>query len=1260
MKEKQLLKYGWEFQKLPICNGVIPDSFEETAFTPVVLPHDWMIGQAENLYEDTVGWYRHRLILEPERIEPENAKLENTEPENVIPESAKLENVIPENTEPESVTSGNAGQKIETGMQSGTPRYFLRFEGVYMDCTIFVNGKKAGEWKYGYTTFEVDITEFAKAGENEILVKVVHQCPNSRWYTGAGIYRPVWLIKREAAHFAADGIYIHTEKKENGYDTEISAEVVLPEGADAADYQVSYQLYDKEKKLVAETSVSAKAPEAVLFVRNANEWSLNEPYLYKLRASLWYAGNNRNVQTTRRQTGRTGELQTEAASASTDTDETLLEEEVISYGYRTLLFTTEKGFFLNGEHIKLNGVCLHHDLGCLGSALNKCALRRQLALMQEMGANAIRTAHNMPAVELMELADEMGILVLSESFDCWKKPKNPYDYARFFEEWAERDVANWIRRDRNHPSVLMWSVGNEIYDTHADERGQETLRWLMGLVAEHDPKQNAPATFGSNFMPWENTQKCADIIKLMGYNYAEKLYEEHHKKHPDWMIYGSETSSIVQSRGIYHFPVEKEILADDDEQCSSLGNSITSWGAKSAEACIFGERDTEYSLGQFLWSGIDYLGEPTPYHGRNSYFGQADTACFKKDAFYLYQAGWNDYRKKPVLHIFPYWDFNPGQLIDVRVVSNAPEIELFLNGVSQGRVTLDLAHGKKLTGDWKLPYVSGALQAVAYDETGAIIAKDEQKSFGDAANICLQADRTVIFAEDEELVFVTITMQDAEGNPVENANNRVQVTVSGAGLLAGLDNGDSTDTDQYQTSSKRLFSGKLLAVVRSNGMPGEIKVCVSSEGLMPETLLLTAKPLQPETLIPTAKSLQNNGTPDGELPKTDIRKKAMQNAGMQENRAAALENTYRLRNNDVKNIKIPIRKIELVPQRPVVLNEQQTTTKVKAVIYPENADEQELVFRVTDDAGVDSTFASIHPEAGNSKEAIIEVKGDGAFRVRCMCKNGKKAYDLISVLEYRAEGLGVRNLNPYEFLSASLFSKTGGQIGNGNERGISTQRDGASWVAYENLDFGAFGSDEVEIPVFSFGGATPFTFWEGIPHAEGSSIIGRKDYTLPSVWNTYIPDTFQLTKRLRGITTFAVELDRKIHMKGFQFKKQEKAYAKLFAAEADSIYGDSYQKQETAITGIGNNVTLVFDGMDFGDNNAKKLVICGKTPHEVNNIRLLTEWEDGRKEQESLEVAYTEDVSEQSFVVQPKSGKAKISFVFLPGSAFDFEWFYFA
>ena len=1145
---KQKLKYNWEFQKISVINGVIPETYAEDGFCPVVIPHDWLIGRTENLYENSVGWYRKKIEL--------NLKAQRN--------------------------------------------YFLRFEGIYMDCSVFVNGKKAGEWKYGYTTFEVNITPFVKTGENEILVKVVHLSPNSRWYTGAGIYRPVWLVEKEAAYFAADGIYIHTEKMCGGYRTEVSSELVLQEGASHSDYQVSYQLLDAEDTVVAEAVLPAENTGTDFILEGAREWSLENPYLYRLKAELLYAGSKE-----------------------------VLDTEIVTYGYRTLEFTCDKGFFLNGKHVKLNGVCLHHDLGCLGSAMNKNALRRQLEIMQDMGVNAIRTAHNMPAVELMELADEMGILVLSESFDCWKKPKNPYDYARFFEEWAARDVANWIRRDRNHPSVIMWSVGNEIFDTHADERGQETLRMLMALVAKHDPKGNAPATLGSNFMPWPNTQKCADIIKLIGYNYAEKLYEEHHKAHPDWIIYGSETSSIVQSRGVYHFPMAKEILADDDEQCSGLGNSITSWGAPSIEFCITKERDTEYSLGQFLWSGIDYLGEPTPYHGRNSYFGMVDTAGFKKDAFYFYQAGWNDYHNKPVIHIFPYWDFNPGQLVDIRVVSNAPEIELFVNGTSRGRVKLDIQHGNKLTGDWQIPYAPGELYAVAYDENGRVIAEDTKYSFSDAAKICLEADKTVISADDEELVFITVSMEDEEGNPVENANNRVRVEVSGAGMLAGLDNGDSTDGDQYQTNSKCLFSGKLLAIVRSNGAAGEIKVNVTSEGLPAEELVIRAESFEESCNA-----------------KTDT--------------APTLSDVYQLRENEPTGIAVPIRKIELIPQGPTLLTAECTVTKIRAKIYPENADRQDLTWRVTDDAGVDSTFAAIRWDKEDSAEATIEVKGDGKFRVRCMCKNGKRrGYALISVLEYQAEGLGVRNLNPYEFLSASLFSATGGLIGNGNERGISTQRDGISWVAYENLDFGEFGSDEVEIPVFSFGGDTPFTFWEGIPHEEGSKIIGTKDYTLPSVWNTYIPDTFKLDKRLCGITTFAVELDRKIHMKGFRFTKQEKAFAKLYAGEADVVYGDSFERQGSSVCGIGNNVTLVFDKMDFGEKAASRLVICGRALHEVNNIRLLTEWEDGRKEQESLEFFHTEEQEEVGFDITPKDGKAKVSFVFLPGSAFDFVWFKF-
>ena len=1150
MGKKISLKHGWEFYKQRITGDDIPEEYGETAsFRQVIIPHDWLIEEYADLYEESVGWYRRKLYLEE-----------------------------------------TDGKKL-----------FLRFEGIYMNSAVYVNGRMAGEWMYGYTTFEVDITPYVHMGENELLVKAVHQMPNSRWYTGAGIYRPVWLIEREEVHFAADGIYIHTEKKGNRYRTEIAAELCgAQEVLDAC--EISYTIFDKEHKKVAEVNNVATFGEIEFYADGVKEWSVEEPNLYMLLAELKKEG-------------------------------TVLDSEWVTFGYRTIEFVADRGMFLNGKHVKLNGVCLHHDLGCLGAAVNRGAIKRQLMLMREMGVNAIRTAHNMPAVEFMELADEMGFLVVSESFDCWKKPKNKYDYARFFEEWAARDVRNWIRRDRNHPSVFLWSVGNEIFDMHADEAGQETLRSLMSMVKEHDPKGNAATTFGSNFMPWENTQKCADIIKIVGYNYAEKLYEKHHKEHPDWVIYGSETGSIVQSRGIYHFPYEKEILADDDEQCSSLGNSITSWGAKSIEFCITKERNTEFSLGQFLWSGIDYIGEPTPYHGRNSYFGQADTACFKKDAFYLYQAGWTDYKKAPMVHIFPYWDFNEGQLIDVRVCSNAPEMELFFapaggSEFSLGRVQIDHVHGEKLTGDWKIPYRKGTLRAIAYDENGEMIATDVQASYGDAKRICLSAERTELPASEEELVFVTVSMEDENGNPVHNANNRVKVCVSGEGELIGLDNGDSTDFDPYHTDSRRLFSGKLLAVIRSNGNAGEIKITVSSEGMEDAVLSCYA-----------VKCAENTETAEGE-----------------KNRAETESTHILVKKED--SIKIPIRKIALSAEE-THLTPEKRVTKVTATVYPENADEQELYFRVTDAAGVDSTFATARKNPENGREAFIEVRGDGDFYVRCMCKNGREKMSLISLLEMKAEGLGELNLNPYEFLSASLFTKSGGDIGNGNERGISTARDGISWVAFENLDFGEFGSDTVTIPVFSFG-ETPFTFWEGIPHAEGSNVIGTADYTIPSVWNTYLPDTFYLNKRLKGVTTFAVELDRKIHMKGFCFEKQEKAYCRLTAAEAQQIYGDSFVRNGDKVEGIGNNVTLVFEQMQFCGDGATRLTICGRTEHEVNDIRLQTEYEDGRVEQEALGFVASKEYKEQTFEIMKKKGNAKISFVFLPGSAFDFAWFRFS
>lgn len=1136
---KTRLKYGWEFQQVQLVEHKIPDSYNEDGFQKIVIPHDWLIENVNDLYENTVGWYRRKLYI-----------------------------------------SCHTDKKR-----------FLRFEGIYMDSTIYVNGTKACEWKYGYTTFEFEITDLLHEGDNEILVKVVYEAPNSRWYTGAGILRPVWLIEREKIHFVSDGIYIHTDKEDSAYHTIITAEIDALDQIQDLNKRIKYTIYDMDDQLVQTADFPADQLPKDITVNHVREWSINAPYLYQLHAQLII-----------------GDL--------------IADEEWIRFGYRTVEFTPDHGLFLNGTHMKLQGACLHHDLGCLGGITNKSAIRRQFRIMKEMGVNALRTAHNMPSVEFMSLADEMGFLVMSESFDCWKHSKTEYDYGRFFEEWAEKDIKNWVRRDRNHPSVFMWSVGNEIYDMHADEAGQETLKKLMAAVLISDPMLNARVTFGSNFLPWENTQKCADIIKLTGYNYSEKLYEKHHRDHPDWIIYGSETSSLVQSRGIYHFPMSREILAEDDMQCSSLGNSITSWGAPSIESCILNDRKCEFSLGQFIWSGIDYIGEPTPYQTKNSYFGQVDTAGFPKDAYYMYQAAWTNADTNPMVHIFPYWDFNLGQMIDVRVCSNLKTVELFLDNESLGKKEIDSIHDNRLTADWKIPYQEGVLHAVAYDKEGKIVAKDTRKSFTDAAYLLLEADHSEITADDEELVFITISTLDQKGRPVENANNRITVDVRGEGVLVGLDNGDSTDFDQYHTNSKRLFSGKLLAVVRSNGRSGDIEVVVHSKGLHEDKIVITS----------VGKKEDNN------------------DSGMY---------ISMNRIDDVTDeIAIPIRKIELKIKKSRIFTPKNNEIEVKANYYPQSADQQEFTWRVTDEAGVDCPYAEVKWYPQNSTYASVRTKGDGKFQIRCMCRNGRNHDSLLSIIEGSAEGFGTLNLNPYDFLSASLYTSKGGAIGNGNERGISTSRDSASWVAFENLDFGAFGSDEVTIPIFSFGGEVSLVFWEGIPHQPGSRVVGNSVYTKPSVWNTYIADTFHLDYQLRGITTFAIELTTKIHIKGISFTKQYKAFAHLYAAEADKVYGDSYVTEGKSIMGIGNNVTLVYNDMDFTQEACSAITVTGYTPHIKNTIQIVCEMGASRT-QEVIEFPHTEMVESISFPVIRKNQKMKVSFIFLPGCAFDFESFQF-
>ncbi|PAF31248.1 glycoside hydrolase family 2 TIM barrel-domain containing protein [Paenibacillus sp. 7516] len=1150
MNQKKLFNDGWQFAKTKL------DVTEPAglAFEPVELPHDWLIYNTLDLYEDSIGWYR-----------------------KTFPYTKDDQQLL------------------------------LCFDGVYMNSSVYVNGQLVGEWKYGYSAFEHEITDALVEGDNEIIVKVVHQSPNSRWYSGAGIYRNVWLKTRDRNHIVTDGIYVSIKQQPEGWQVELDTELNIDQNAQLVHtIRYSGQIIATNTAAVtaAASGDTAVTDRQQIVVENPKLWSTDEPNLYELVTELQVVDADQHAQT--------------------------LESVSQRIGFRDIQLDPNEGFHLNGVKMKMNGVCEHHDLGALGAAFNLTALRRRFNLLREMGVNAIRTAHNMPAKEFMELADEMGMLIVSEAFDMWERSKTPYDYARFFPEWAHTDVKSWVKRDRNHPSLVMWSIGNEIYDTHADERGQEVTRMLMEYVLEFDPKGNAGITIGSNYMPWENAQKCADIVKLAGYNYAEKYYDKHHEEHPDWIIYGSETSSVVQSRGIYHFPFEQSILADDDEQCSALGNSTTSWGAKSAEYCILAERDRPYSLGQFLWTGFDYIGEPTPYHTKNSYFGQLDTATFPKDSYYIYQAAWTDYKTSPMVHLFPYWDFSPGQLIDVRVCSNAPKIELQLNGKTIGTYDIDHANGTQLVGWWKVPYEEGELKAIAYDENGEIIATDVQRSYTDAQKVRLQADKEQLQANGNDLIFVEIQVEDEAGNPVQNANNRVQVKVTGAGRLLGLDNGDSTDYDPYKGLSRRLFSGKLMAIIGATHEPGSIRIEVTSEGLHGAAAEFESKAV------------------DGEVMSTSA--------------SVATQGQTVLTKNEERPVltglaqEIPLRKIEIISEAGQAFDPSIQEMVVTAKLYPENTSYRDIDWAVVNDAGIESNIAKVE---ANGLEVRVSALGDGEFRLRATSSNGTDKTKLISQLEFKATGLGTAYKDPYGFITGGLYDYSKGDVGNGNERGVATSRDGETHVGFRNIDFGPYGSDTITIPIFALSSEDYFLqIWEGMPDEEGSTLLADVVYQKESRWNVYQEETYQLSKRLSGITSICFVLKQKIHIKGFSFERQSRAFEQNTAASCDHLYGDTFSIQDEYVEGIGNNVSLEFENMDFTAEGTSKLVIYGRSPIDKNTIHIRLAGEDGQSNQ-LVEFTHSEGYEERVFELEQVSGVQKVTFIFLPGSQFDFGWFRF-
>ena len=1202
---------GWEFLKTPLNTSFAEMKGRKKEFRAVEVPHDWLIYDAKNLYEDGFGWYRKSF-------------------ENPLAEGERL---------------------------------VVRFDGVYMDSTVYVNAKKVMDWKYGYTTFDADLTDFLKKGKNEIVLLVRHQSPNSRWYSGAGLYRNVWKKICKKAWLPLDGTYavIRPQGVATQENHSFTMNLVTELAGDMAGLQLQYELsldtpYDfGGKKTLSEedfarrfagkwqggtwkAKVSAKKQQGTLttIVEDPALWDVKAPNCYSLTVKL-YDGKE------------------------------LLDQQVYTVGFRSIGFTPEEGMFLNGRVIKVNGVCEHHDLGCLGSAFNEKALERQFRILREMGVNGIRTSHNPPAPEFMELADRMGFLVDSEMFDMWERPKTPYDYARFFIDWAQRDVRSWVRRDRNHPSVFLWSIGNEIYDTHADDHGQEITRRLTGYVRENDPEGNATVTIGSNYMPWVGAQKCADILKMAGYNYGEKWYETHHKEHPDWIIYGSETASVVQSRGIYHFPLSQSILSDEDLQCSALGNSSTSWGAECTEKVITDHRDTSFCFGQFIWTGFDYIGEPTPYHTKNSYFGQIDTAGFPKDPYYVFQAEWTDFQEKPMVHVFPYWDFNPGQMVDVRACTNAPQVELFVNGRRQGRQVIDHKKGKQLLGNWRVPYEPGVITAIAYDENGKEVAREERRSFTDSRQICLSADKTEMNADGKDLIFVTIETLDEKGHPVENAVDYVTVRIEGPARLLGMDNGDSADEDDYKTQTRKLFSGKLLAVIGATSESGDIRIVASGEGLQEGQILLESLPVKglKQTALEAGAGRTAEQTPSDAKPAKALEQTCLENCVSGKAEAAPF---------------VPTRKLEITALGERKLGKRRKTMELSVSIHPANAT-PELLWRVVDASGIELPTAKIEeitealkPANGentgvkaegasvaeNIRRAKVTALGDGEFLVRCMAKEPNGRITVISELDFEAKGLGTAFLNPYGFIAGGLYSKHQGDIGNGNEKGFSFAREGASAVLFEHIDFGEYGSDEITIPIFALNGEEyELELWEGMPGAEGSEQIATLMYQKPSIWNVYQEETWKLPRRIKGVTSIGFRMkDQKIHVKGFSFRKLEKAFGLIYANEATRVYGDEFRENGKRVESIGNNVTMEFEHMDFGEEGTNAITICGWTPLAVNTIHLRFKPE-GKGEVAARMVEFAKananDYNEQTFTFEKISGMGRMDLVFLPGCQFNLE-----
>lgn len=692
---------------------------------------------------------------------------------------------------------------------------FIDFDGVYRNSKVWINGHYLGMRPYGYSSFRYELTPYLKFGnaKNVIAVRVDNsRQPNSRWYSGSGIYRNVWLTttgKVFVDHWGTNITTPNVSEKEGK--VLIKTKIRNQDLANKA-ITLNTTIYNAEGKEITKVSTDASAPKDSTVelsqeatVTSPTLWSLENPYLYRLKTEVSIDGK------------------------VSDTYET-------PFGIRYFEFSVNKGFSLNGKHIKINGVCNHHDLGCLGAAINKRALERQLEILKEMGCNGIRTSHNPPAPELLDLCDKMGFVVLDEAFDMWKLQKTPFDYHLDWSNWHKRDLTDLIVRDRNHPSVIMWSIGNEVIEQWDPKNGGDTIaRELAAIVKSLD--NTRPITAACNSPKTDNPLFTSGALDLNGFNYAQKGYVNFPKEFPGKKFLATETVSGLATRGEYDMPSDSVrrwpiswdkvfTTGNPDFTCSAYDNCSAYWGSTQEETWKIMKK-YDFLSGQFIWTGFDYIGEPTPYPwpAKSSYFGIIDLSGFPKDVYYMYQSEWTN---KNVLHLFPHWNWQPGKVVDVLAYyNNADEVELFLNGKSQG---VKKKAGDDLHVSWRLTYEPGTLKAVSR-KNGKEVLTREIKTAGKPAKLVVTADRSNIAADGSDLSFVTVKVVDAEGNVVPKADNLVKFELAGDAQIVGVDNGNPISHEPFKANYRKAFNGLCLAVIQSDVKAGKVTLTATSNGL---------------------------------------------------------------------------------------------------------------------------------------------------------------------------------------------------------------------------------------------------------------------------------------------------------------------------------------------------------------------------------------------------------------------------------------------